>query len=86
MTAPTRQNGAFVAVIERACIKKLRYPNEMTARAAGMHYIDKGEAQALWWYKCPHCVGFHLSSNNNGRKQNVSVFSDRTTNETQRTA
>lgn len=75
MTAPTRQNGYEVARVERACIRKLRYPDEMTARAAGMHYIDRGEATKLFWYPCPHCAGFHLTSNDNGHKRNVRVFS-----------
>jgi hypothetical protein len=77
MTAPKRQHGHAVEKVERACIKKLRYPDELTARAAGMHYIDHYEHDApkkLWWYKCPHCAGVHLTSNDNGRKFNVAIF------------
>ena len=78
MTAPKRQNGHAVEKVERACIKKLRYPNLETARAAGLHYIGLGAHDApkeLWWYKCPHCAGgYHLTSTNNGRKFNVAIF------------
>jgi hypothetical protein len=77
MTAPLRQNGYEVARVERACSSKLRYPDEMTARAAGLHYIGSGAQDApkrLWWYRCKHCGGTHLTSNDNGRKFNVANF------------
>ena len=81
MTAPTRQHGHDVVKVERACISKNRYPDVLTARAAGMHYIETGQANGereppkkLWWYRCVHCGGVHLTSNDNGRKFNVTIF------------
>ena len=78
MTAPNRQHGHDFVKVERACIRKLRYPNLETARAAGLHYSGRGDPDApreLWWYQCPHCRGgYHLTSNNNGRKFNVAYF------------
>ena len=76
MTAPNRQHGHDFVKVERACVRKLRYPDEATARAAGMHYIERGDPDAprkLWWYRCPHCAGVHLTSNDNGRKFNVAL-------------
>lgn len=79
MTRPSRENGHTVEKIVRACASKLRYPDELTARAAGMHYITHttgpDRPEALWWYRCVHCRGVHLTKNDNGRKYKVNVFS-----------
>lgn len=53
------------------CIDKNRYPDEFTARAAGIHYIDRGDAAALWVYRCPICRGFHLTRSDHGKRANV---------------
>jgi hypothetical protein len=73
MNAPLRSHGVEVAKIHRGCIDKKRYPNEETARAAGMHYIDAGQIKHLWWYTCSICRGYHLTSKGGSAKRHVMV-------------
>ncbi|MDI3304673.1 MAG: hypothetical protein QJR04_25325 [Burkholderia multivorans] len=53
------------------CEDKNRYPDEFTARAAGIHYIERGDVAALWVYRCPICRGFHLTRSDHGKRANV---------------
>ncbi|RKE36656.1 hypothetical protein B0G76_2858 [Paraburkholderia sp. BL23I1N1] len=71
MNAPLRSHGLEVTAIVRRCAGKNRYPDEATARAAGLHYIEVGQSPELWFYRCQICNGYHLSSKDNGRKSNV---------------
>ncbi|MDN7537021.1 hypothetical protein [Burkholderia cenocepacia] len=71
MTAPARYHGRKVEVIQRMCAHKNRYPDELTARAAGAHYVTLGQVSALWVYRCPICNGFHLTSQQQGKRQNA---------------
>lgn len=43
----------------------------MTAKAAGLHYIDLNQIADLWVYRCPSCRGYHLTRQNHGKKRNV---------------
>lgn len=63
MTAPSRFRGRDLVQIERMCAGKTRYPDELTARAAGQHYQgrDRMATKKLYVYKCPHCAGHHLT-------------------------
>lgn len=74
MTMPTRFNGTTLEHLHRACVDKNRYPDLMTAKAAGMHYVDRGQIAALWTYPCKICGGYHLTSHDRGRKHNVFYF------------
>lgn len=46
----------------------------MTTCAAGAHYIERGQISALWWYRCPYCKGYHLTSQDRGKKRNVFYY------------
>lgn len=49
------------------CRAKRRYNDEPTVRAAGMVAIEElGNTDRLWCYRCRHCSGWHLTSNNQG--------------------
>lgn len=60
MTAPLRRNGKLVAVIERSCAAKKRYPDDIVARIVG-------QVQQEYWgfkmyiYPCEICRGWHLT-------------------------
>lgn len=44
------------------CEPKHRYADEMTARIGAMHSINRYKnTDKLYVYKCPHCVGWHLT-------------------------
>lgn len=60
MTAPSRRNGALVKHIYRGCLSKIRYPDQMTARAAGMYYGPRNNV-TLYVYQCKFCGGWHLT-------------------------
>ena len=60
MTAPRRKNGVLVKFIETGCTNKIRYPDAITARAAGQYYGDCFN-HALYLYQCPYCKGWHLT-------------------------
>lgn len=80
MNAPLRSHGVEVSKIHRGCVDKKRYPNEETARAAGMHYIDAGQIADLWVYACSICHGHHLTSKGGSVKRHV-MFGFRSTGE-----
>jgi hypothetical protein len=61
MTAPSRAHGRDLGVLTRMCIAKNRYPDELTARAAGQHYRERYASESLYVYRCPQCAGFHLT-------------------------
>lgn len=71
MTAPSRFRGRDVAQIERMCASKTRYPDELTARAAGQHYRERMTTKNLYVYKCPHCAGHHLTHVPHSASKNV---------------
>jgi len=71
MTAPRRRNGLAVDAILRRCEGKKRYPDEMTCKAAGMHYIGIGQTRQLWCYPCKLCRGWHLTKQNNGPRNAI---------------
>lgn len=71
MSAPSKFRGRPVEAVLRMCEDKNRYPDEFTARAAGAHYVERGDAEALWAYRCPICRGWHLTRKDHGKKWNV---------------
>lgn len=74
MTAPRRQSGIDVERRRRQCDSKNRYPNEATARAAGLHQLERNmrdPVHMLWVYYCSSCRGWHLTRRDNGRKARV---------------
>jgi hypothetical protein len=71
MTAPLRRNGREVAATERMCASKSRYPDELTARAAGQHYREHNETKPLFVYRCPNCRGYHLTKAEHAPRYNV---------------
>jgi hypothetical protein len=61
MTAPSRYRGRPVAQLQRMCFRKHRYPDELTARAAGHSYMTQYATSPLYVYKCPECAGYHVT-------------------------
>lgn len=56
MTAPPLKGA------KRTCSNKRRHPDELTARACAMHAITKYKnTNELWVYRCPTCLGWHLT-------------------------
>lgn len=53
------------------CLSKNRYPDKLTACAAGAHFIETMQVDGLWYYRCPICRGWHLTRQNHGKKRNV---------------
>lgn len=78
MTAPSKVNGITQEKLHRSCSDKNRYTDSLTASAAGAHYMSCGQEpnSMLWWYRCPHCAGYHLTRRNCGTKQNVMFLLD----------
>lgn len=76
MTAPSRSHGFTVAQIERMCKRKQRYPEELTAVAAGMGYLEHAanKTRLLWTYRCKFCKGWHLTKLRQVNKQPITVF------------
>lgn len=68
---PSRYKGVKLEILDRMCRGKNRYPDIITVCAAGAHYIEIEQITDLWWYKCPHCGGFHLTSHDRGKKHHV---------------
>lgn len=60
MTAPLRRNGKLVAVIERSCATKVRYNDDIVARAVGQ-IEQRAAGYKLYIYPCPICRGWHLT-------------------------
>jgi hypothetical protein len=60
MTAPQRRNGILVSTIVRGCESKLRFADELTARAAGQHDGEKYQTR-MFVYQCHICRGWHLT-------------------------
>lgn len=71
MTAPTRAHGRLVGALARMCVAKNRYPDELTARAAGQHYREHYASELLYIYRCPHCAGFHLTRTPHHKRSSV---------------
>ena len=71
MTAPSRAFGRPVEALGRMCQSKLRYPDEITARAAGLHYREHYATIALYVYRCPHCAGYHLTRAAHNKRASV---------------
>lgn len=66
MTAPPLKGGVL------NCSNKHRWSDEHAARAGAMDSITRhGQASRLWVYHCPHCRGWHLTSQNQGVKMLV---------------
>lgn len=64
MSAPKRKNGALLKDIIRGCTSKVRYPDQITARAAGI-YLSEMHHHALYLYPCKYCKGWHLTRHEN---------------------
>ena len=69
MTAPARIKGMPAEAIKRSCTTKNRYPDIMTAVAAGMHQHESFGAK-LYTYRCRVCDGWHLTKSKHGRDGN----------------
>lgn len=46
----------------RSCKRKRRYPDEVTVIAFAVHQVEEGRADALTWYACRFCFGWHLAT------------------------
>lgn len=51
------------AVVVWGCLSKVRYPDEMVARAATARHLESGnpDRDELWVYGCEHCRGWHMT-------------------------
>lgn len=56
------------------CIAKRRYTDEPQTIAAAIDSLERfpGET-ALWYYRCPHCNGWHLTKKNHGNRFKVTL-------------
>ena len=62
MTAPRKINGRTREQTERMCKSKVRWADELSARAGAMQALeDRPMVLKLYTYKCPVCAGFHLT-------------------------
>lgn len=43
------------------CLTKHRYPDQLTAQAAGISHSERHPELVLHVYCCPHCHGYHLT-------------------------
>lgn len=71
MTAPRRRSGMLVEHIERGCENKVRFPDELEAKAAGLYYMQHSGGHMQWVYPCEVCKGFHLTRNDNGPHRRI---------------
>jgi hypothetical protein len=55
---------------------KYRYADDLTARAVGSSYeaAQRAAGLVLYVYRCPHCGGWHLTRNDNGKRARVSAY------------
>lgn len=60
---------------DRRCILKRYFSDELLARAAGQDTILTEGLKKLWVYRCPHCPGWHLTSNNQGANRLITAVS-----------
>lgn len=67
MTAPPIKRKAKLN-----CMNKLRHADEATARIAAMIAIERhGNVDELYVYRCPECLGWHLTKNENPARVTV---------------
>jgi hypothetical protein len=78
---PIKSNGYTPEQAFKMCESKLRYPDEITARAAGMASLEQlpDRADRLYTYNCPLCRGWHLTKRRN-RAESVGCFAITATN------
>ena len=58
------------------CMEKVRYSDELGARAAASCLCDSFHCDELYVYKCPHCAGWHATSKVKGDIQREKVTPD----------
>lgn len=58
---------------DRVCAGKRRFLDDIAAKVIGMVELEEncGNGKRLWVYLCRHCNGWHLTSNNKGRRFEV---------------
>lgn len=67
---PNRINGYTRAELERMCLGKHRWPDEVSAIAGGLMSLEQNpELPRLYTYRCPSCRGWHLTRNRHGQKR-----------------
>ena len=64
MSAPSRQHGKDVHAVQKSCLNKRRFTDELTARAGAQIHCDEGKARngVMWIYACENCRGWHMTS------------------------
>lgn len=56
------------------CKGKQRYVDEVSVRAAGvLSILERRNTDRLWCYRCRHCMGWHLTSGNEGRRWRITL-------------
>lgn len=54
---------------DATCKEKNRYSDEPAVRAGGQLAMQEVKNRVrLWCYRCPHCFGWHLTHNDQGRR------------------
>jgi hypothetical protein len=62
MTAPRKINGRTREAAERMCLSKVRWSDELAARAGAMQALEaRPDVRRLYTYKCLICSGWHLT-------------------------
>jgi len=60
---PNKSHGRTHEEIERMCLGKHRWADELAARAGALQSLERRpeDAKKLYTYRCPVCHGFHLT-------------------------
>jgi hypothetical protein len=62
MTAPKKVSGLSRERLERMCLKKHRWADELAARAGALQSLEASpNTMRLFTYHCPVCKGWHLT-------------------------
>jgi len=56
-----------------ACRRKLRYSDEVSARAAASVICERHELVSVGIYRCKVCSGWHVSTNRRSRRWSVTA-------------
>ncbi len=75
---PSKNFGLTDAERDRRCTGKRRYADEVSAIAAAMSHIERKAPEArLFTYRCPYCLGYHLTRNKQKNQEPITAMQGR---------